>query len=228
MRNLTLSLRQKRQGKSDAEVLRAKHPMFADYDAHAQRVWDMLRPHYHEYITGVSTSAMAVSIHSARVLYMLCEATKPETALDLGSGFSSFILRMYARDCGHAMTVYSVDDHGDWLQATRDYLENQNVSNEHCYELSDFKAADTPKFDLTFHDMGNMATRTRELGMALDGASDRGVVLVDDMHDRRYGRYASGLAQDKGMTVLSMREFTLDDIGRFSGLVVPESVTLSI
>src|SRR5262245_35480678 len=92
-------------------------PFLRKYKREYERLHNIISPHYEYYIKEVSTSKMAVSLNTAIILYMFCEALVPKQIIDLGSGFSSFVLRSYASQSGNCM-VYSVDDNQDWLDRT--------------------------------------------------------------------------------------------------------------
>jgi hypothetical protein len=84
--------------------------------------WEPLAAPYQEYVETVSNPAMALSPHTAALLYALCTLLVPKRALDLGSGFSSFVLRRYARDTAGSCIVHSVDDDAQWMDQTRAFL----------------------------------------------------------------------------------------------------------
>lgn len=70
---------------------------------------------YGKYVGEFSTPEMAVSLETSQFLYVLAKAVKARRILDLGSGFSSYVLRLYSIDAGSDTVVYSVDDDKGWL-----------------------------------------------------------------------------------------------------------------
>src|SRR5262249_34193548 len=81
---------------------------------------DTLHQAYTDFIQRISTPDMAISIRTGAFLRILCEQVQPASILDLGSGFSSFVLRSFAATCG--ATVWTVDDDPAWLERTRAFL----------------------------------------------------------------------------------------------------------
>jgi hypothetical protein len=64
---------------------------------------------------------MSVSVELAVFLDVLCRLIEPDRILDLGSGFSSFVLRRHlaSRDVGVHSVIWSIDDSPEWLEQTR-------------------------------------------------------------------------------------------------------------
>ena len=65
---------------------------------------------------------------TAVFLRVLCREIGPAAVLDLGSGFSSFVLRSY--DDGGGARVTSVDDSETWLARTAQFLESRGVPTD--------------------------------------------------------------------------------------------------
>ena len=63
-----------------------------------------------------------------RVYFSICFQQRPRIILDLGSGFSSAVFRLYMAQQNVQTTVYSVDDDPLWLNKTRDSLKANNLS----------------------------------------------------------------------------------------------------
>ena len=58
----------------------------------------------------VSSKGMALSLETAALVLLLCEIKQPKTIVDLGSGFSSYVLRKWAQGAKHDVVVWSVVD----------------------------------------------------------------------------------------------------------------------
>src|SRR3977135_3134813 len=56
----------------------------------------VLEPLYARYVESVSSPVWALSLETAAVVHALCSLTRPDAVLDLGSGFSSAVFRLYA------------------------------------------------------------------------------------------------------------------------------------
>ena len=97
---------------------------FAERQA-ANRV--ALGPAYIEYVFTVSAPEHAISLPLASFVLTVCEAVDPVSAADLGSGFSSFVLRRFASERPAGLRVVSVDDDPDWLAKTAAFLASVSV-----------------------------------------------------------------------------------------------------
>jgi predicted O-methyltransferase YrrM len=220
LRNLMDDWRGARDARELAELGVGSQP-FEQARAAAARE---LRPAYEEYIATVSTGDMAVSWETACLLYALACMLRPREALDLGSGFSSYVLRKYAAQSGHECLVTSIDDNRHWLDQTRAYLQRKGLNGEQVDHWDEFcRQAPIGKFDLVFHDLGDMEQRAAALPMVLKCLAPRGVLVLDDMHKSVYRRTAERQAVREGWRVLSARRQTLDGIGRFSEIALRQS-----
>lgn len=184
----------------------------------------VLRRDYEDYVSTVSTVDMAVSWETARLLYALASILRPREALDLGSGFSSFVLRKYAAQADQECRVTSIDDNRHWLNQTAAYLQRSGLNGERVDHWDDFcRATSGGKFDLVFHDLGDMTLRAAALPVVLRCLAPRGVLVLDDMHKVVYRRQAERQVRHKGLRVFSARRQTLDSIGRFSEIALRAS-----
>ncbi len=171
------------------------------------------------YVREVSTPEMAVSWKISALLFTLARLIRPAAVADTGSGFSSFVLRRYAATAGMPVTVYSTDDHPGWLEKTREYLQAQQADTSHLYAWDDFTRT-TQQFDLLFHDVGSMQMRADVLPQVISRVKPGGILILDDMHKRKYRRAALDVFRARGLMVHSLRELCLDDLGRFADVVM--------
>jgi len=208
---------------STQTVKRLKHPVREyklDRDGrHDIAQAESLRDQYEDYINTTSLDYMAASLESSALLCSLADITGAGTVVDLGSGFSSYVLRDYAAQTTPTPVVYSVDDSGEWLGKTREYLERLDSTTEHLYDWREFESKDHLKFDLIFHDMGNMELRASALPWVIDHLNPGGFALLDDMHKARYRKKAEAIIAETDLQLFSMRELTLDKLGRFAMLL---------
>ncbi|MHC4551015.1 MAG: O-methyltransferase [Planctomycetota bacterium] len=202
----------------DRARLLARYPAFAADDAAAFR--RDLRVPYEEYVATVSTPGMAASLELSCFLAALCARTAPRRLADLGSGFTSFVLRRYAAAAEPPVTVHSVDDDAAWLEKTRAFLAHHRLATDHLHTWDGFRAAEHEPFDLVVHDLGTLETRAASMPMALGLARQGGLVVLDDMHKRKVEEAARREARAQGCTLLSLRTFTLDSLRRFSSLAI--------
>lgn len=202
--------------------LRRRVAGFAPAEAgHADAV-AALRGPWEAYVASVSPAAMAASLETCALLLALARARRAARVLDLGSGFSSFVLRSYAQSraaagAGDVLAV-SVDSSTEWLDRTRAFLEAQRVPAGHLVAWDAFREAPRGPFDLVFHDLGNMAVRAEALAFMLAQVGAGGIVLFDDMHKQGYpARVAQACAQ-AGFEFCAVPALTTDAFGRFAAV----------
>lgn len=209
------SIRSALEGARDALRLRREHPrLVPEPSAHTE-----LRARYDEYVSEVSTAGMAVSWESATYLLHLCGATAPRRVLDLGSGFSSYVLRRYAAAAPQEVAVVSVDDSEAWLARTGEFLSAHGAEEGELHSWSDFVADPGEPFDVIFHDLAGGELRNTAAGVAVDALAPRGVLVFDDTHDASHRAAARRVARDAGLAAYSLYRWTHDAYGRFSTLL---------
>lgn len=180
-----------------------------------------LAPLHAEYLKSVSTADMAVSLELASFMLALCRSWKPQRVVDLGSGFSSYVLRRYAAETGDAV-VASVDDDKLWLARTGDWLKQQGLGTDQLFEWSEFKArmGKLGPFDLTLYDMGSMATRISELRPVLTGCMHKdSLMILDDVHKTDYEQYARYVCRSMQLRWADASDVSFDAINRHSAVV---------
>ena len=198
--------------------IEARFPFLADYPRAATEADAWIRPHYQDYVSTVSKAAHALSLPTAIFLRVFCRSVKPKSVLDLGSGFSSFVLRTYAE--GERAPVTSVDDNDSWRARTAQFLESRGVAADPLMSWEEFQRAPSARYDLIFHDLGSMGTRRQALPLVLELArASAGVVVLDDLHKTSYHEEVSQLLGQHGYRHYDLRPYTLDDYGRYAWLV---------
>jgi predicted O-methyltransferase YrrM len=170
---------------------------------------------------------MAVSLRTSQFLYVLAKAIGARRILDLGSGFSSFVLRLYSMNAGKDAVVYSVDDDENWLAKTVEFLRDSQVREDFLMGWQSFLQSAPGSFDLIFHDLGNMVLRAQTLPFVLSQLEAKGVFVLDDMHktgagpEGGYPRIARRAVRQAGLTLLSARLYTLDGYRRYCEIALP-------
>lgn len=177
----------------------------------------LAQPHQ-QYVSTVSAPEWAVSLQTAALLHGLCTLLQPRAVLDLGSGFSSYTLRRFARDAARPCVVHSVDEDARWLDRTRDFLALHRLAVEGTFTWQGFQARTAERYDLILHDMGRIELRVEALPRALALASDDGLVVLDDMNSPEYARAAGERCRAAGFDLCSLRPITYDSIGRYASL----------
>ncbi len=180
------------------------------------RIQAQLIPAYKNYITKVSHPEMAISLELAAFLYALCETVKPKTVVDLGSGFSSYVFRIYAK-ANKDVTVYSVDDNKKWLRKTATFLKNNRLSVNNLYFWPEFNLRQR-QFDLVLHDLGDMNVRSVTIANAVSLVKPGGYLVLDDLHFAMYRPYVKQEVRQNGGYFIGLRQFTKDQYGRYAAL----------
>jgi len=191
---------------------------FSSYKKYAAEWRKRLRPTYERYVTEVSSPEMAVSLETAVFLSVFLHHVGPTRVLDLGSGFSSFVMRLYGQENPEAV-IFSVDDHDQWLQKTFQFLAQQSVSTMRVLHWDQFVSEAETGFDLIFHDLGNMETRKHVLHEVLQMLNKKGVVFLDDMHKGHYFDYVVDYLKAYEYNWYDLKKYTLDQYKRFGVLL---------
>jgi predicted O-methyltransferase YrrM len=195
----------------DADGVRAAFPWIDGVHAGAERA--ALAAEHARYCKDISSEKMAADLGFSTFLQLWCLAHKPKRVVDLGSGFTSYVLRRYAKAAG-GCEVWSVDDDAAWLGRTRDYLVEMKQDTARLMVWGEFIKAAPHDFDLVVHDAGSMQFRADNLGPALDLARSGGLVLLDDVHRFEYRATALELLASRGYKFLSVRALR-DGYGRY-------------
>ena len=144
----------------------------------------------------------------------LCRTLRPSSVLDLGSGFSSYVLALYASTATALVKVVSVDTDAEWLGRTAGFLDRQGLGNRSTLALLDEL---TPgRFDLVFHDLAGGETRERMMGEVCDRLTPDGVAVFDDMHHLGDFDAMRDANAERGMLWASLHQWTFDDACRFA------------
>ena len=95
---IALLPRTRRIAKRDAERVRRRFPFLDGYQARASAARVRLAPEHRTYTRDVSPDPIAISLELSVFLSVVCDALGPRAILDLGSGFSSYVFRSYAKE----------------------------------------------------------------------------------------------------------------------------------
>ncbi len=207
----------RRRGQLGAELRRltARYPDLAALPQTVAASHRLFAELYEEYVTSISSPAWAVSLQTAALLHAVCMLLKPRTVLDLGSGFSSFAFRRYARDATASCIVHSVDEDAQWLGRTRGFLAAHNLQTDGMFLWTAFEEG-AARYDLILHDMGRMKLRLEALPRALALSARDGLLVLDDMHRPEYAMGVVEHCHRAGFDLCSLRAFTLDRFGRYA------------
>lgn len=185
------------------------------------RASKILKPYYDYYITHVSRADMAMSLELAAFVYALCVKKELKNLLDLGSGFSSFVYRLYA-STHSGVQVVSVDDDAQWLEKTRMYLRDQNLSDTGLIALEQFLAEPVSGFDCVLHDLNFVEVRINYLPQVLAATAHAGVLILDDVHKPDYLYQVLKKLKQEPVAVYNLEPVTLDSFNRFALAVLKD------
>jgi predicted O-methyltransferase YrrM len=215
---LTLSRREAR-GLLDRARLERRFPEAIELPRLVSAWEDELREPYDDYTRNVSDPLMAISLVLASAMLVLCDLSRPARLLDTGSGFSSYALRVWGTRNGSEVT--SVDHDPDWLRRTKEYLAASSLPVSNLLTWESFAKEVHDPFDFILHDIGPGGARPARLAPVLDHAGTSSLVVLDDMQQHGYERYARKVLSDRGFEIYSLRRWhTLDVSGRFAWLAI--------
>lgn len=197
------------------DEFRERHAGFEDGKELVGTVREKLRPAYELYVREVSVPDMAASLEASTLLYRLCQANKYKRLLDLGSGFSSFVFRLYAKETP-GVKVISVDDDSQWLLKTRNFLEAQNVPLEGMMMLDAFLSSEESEFDCIFHDLNFVEVRINYVSELLARLKPGGLLILDDVHKREYLMVVLERLTRQSGVLYDLKPMTLDQFGRYA------------
>jgi predicted O-methyltransferase YrrM len=170
------------KGRRDASELRRRHPTLLPSDDDLRTLTQTLSPVYDGYVRDVSDVEWSMSLETAACLYHLCRAMRPARLLDTGSGFSSYVFRLYAREAPGPVTVVSADDDEQWLARTAEFLRQNDLPTDGLVRWPPEQVA-TGQFDLVFHDLAFGSARVAAIPLMLAAVREQGgAVLFDDAH----------------------------------------------
>lgn len=176
---------------------------------------------YVYYITNVSNDKMAVSLETINLLCKLCLFKKPKLVLDLGSGFSTYVIHKLKQLYNLEYNIISVDDSYKWLDKTKDYLDLMGIKDPKIFYIDDFLNQPIKKFDMIFYDLSDMKTRQRLFKIFYDKYKLKdGIVLLDDIHKLRYKSFINLFSITHSVEFISFEKETIDSYERYSGVLL--------
>ena len=178
---------------------------FAAQKGYGYNIDERLREAYVDYVKNVSTPVWSISWQLVVYLEKLVRALQPKRVLDLGSGFSSYLLRRFNTE------VTSVDTDLGWLQKTHDFLQHKQVTTEGLYLLKDFQFIGD--YDLILHDLGRVEIDRLPLFKEIRQHCN-GVAIFDDMHTATYQREVKEFFKDD--IIMDLEDDTFDALDRKS------------
>jgi hypothetical protein len=164
---------------------------------------------YQEYIAAGANPVYAIGLPIAAYLDNLIVELKPKRVLDIGSGFSSYVIRTHPE-----IDAYSVDEDEQWATFTRDFLRSQQLDAGHVFTSMEFHGLDAGKFDLVLLDAGFEIRRLQLLRASLIRVCDGGTLILDDGQWSQMWRACDVYSKIQQYAFSESRE-CIDEFGRF-------------
>lgn len=181
------------------------------------RFIDRIKAEHKFYVDNISKNA--ASLECCMYLLSLYDSLKPDRILDLGSGISSYCLRLFKKFHGFNTDIWSVDTDIKWLKKSREYSDARGLDPTNFITWDEFKDHTEP-FDLIFVDIDMSPKRKLYFESVFNQFSKAGtIVMLDDMHKSIIGSPFDKLMKTKSYTESDIKAQTLDEFGRFSRLV---------
>lgn len=202
-------------------MLLERYPFLADRNRAVLEFPKELKDLHHTYISSVSTESMAVSLDLSVLMYALCRQLEPKSILDLGSGYSSAVLRYYAVNCPTVPKVVTVDDSSQWLKQTELFLSSHHLPTDCMIDWDSFSRLAPTQFDFIFYDLGHVRElRTKAFRQILQYAGPGGILVLDDMNFIGYRRYVKRILKKNRFESYSAECLAKDSIGRYPYILV--------
>ena len=178
----------------------------------------IIEPYHENYIRDFTHPGYAFSLESSALLFWVIARNKPEKILDLGSGFTSFVIRFAKQQLQLNSVCTSIDLEENWLDKTKEFLNLHAIQHD-CLEL--FSMSDVnlnASYNLIVSD--SSGDRTSILETYLPNLAENGIVILDDMHSHRLRKEAREVGIKFGLKYRSLYKFTIDDFGRFAAVLI--------
>lgn len=172
---------------------------------------------YKFYVSAISRADMAASLELSNLIYSLCVGRKSKKMLDMGSGFSSYVLRTYAGE-SEGCRVWSIDDDAAWLEKTRNYLSDLKVNTENLLTLDNFIQSGEKDFDFILLDLNYVEVRKNYIKLVVERCASDGIIVFDDVHKREFMTEVLRQTNKESIALYNLSDLTKDAFGRFAML----------
>lgn len=173
---------------------------------------------YWRYTHGVNSGVWTIGYELADWIFGHCESNvnRIKNACDLGSGFTSWVLR---HTLPETTTVHSIDDQDYWITQTMTFLEAYKLRTAGVMSFGMW--TDKHKgtlYDLIIFDLGG-GQRERQVEAVLNHLAPSGICVLDDMHRETYRTRCEELGTREGYSFFSLKRKTKDRYGRWAAYI---------
>ena len=178
---------------------------------------------YDVYVNTVSQADMATSFEQCCLLAYIIQNYPLKRILDTGSGIATYFIRHAVQS--HPIEVVTFETDASWLEKTKKYLAQHQLSDENMFLWDDVKDKDLGTFDLIYHDLGGLELRQVVLDNIAQRTSENGILIADDIHYDYPPDYAirSGFQKyfaERKWTEVDIKELSMDRFTRYAGLFI--------
>jgi predicted O-methyltransferase YrrM len=178
-----------------------------------RRIAAEYRAEYDIYVREVSSPRAAASLETLALIVAIMRSRPIRRVADLGSGFSTFVIRREAERIG-AYHV-AVDDNSGWLEKTREFLTARGMSSSNLVSWNDFCADPRHRdYDLVLHDLGGSELRRSAMPEVEARVAQMGWLVLDDMHKTHLYPRMNEFMRPR-WHVVPLVGLTRDQFGRF-------------
>lgn len=191
----------------DWALLTQRFPGLNDYDSERRVLLKKFQGPHSDYIQNYSAPLISLSLKRAAFFYFFCQLIRPKKILDLGSGFSTYVFKLYLQNANTGQLI-SVDDSSFWLKETERFLHNYQLDGKGLTDWNSFKKEANSAFDLIFLDIGDLDFRLQILPDLLQSVHKGALLLIDDFHVPAYRKAILKCCSDQALECFSLRKVT--------------------
>jgi hypothetical protein len=187
------------------------YPHLAPTEEALEKAYDRLDSAYRDYVAHISPARMAISQETAAFILWTCEAQGAATAVDFGSGFTSYVLRFAGCD------TTSVDDSPEWLHWTKTFLDRYDQVNGGLVLFDDYRPR---AVDVVVYDFGGGQLRNDHFVTAIAQVGPGGVAVLDDANFENHQKAMRRACHKFHYDLFGLEDWTRDWFDRYAALVV--------
>jgi predicted O-methyltransferase YrrM len=194
-------------------TLHVHHPELTPTTDELAVVRKELQSAYDDYTRHVSPQQMAIALETATYTLWAARQIGARSAVDFGSGFTSYVLRQVCDD------VVSVDDSPEWLEWTKGFLSRYGYTDARVEVWDDYKQTDR-KVDLVVYDFSGGAMRDDNFQFAVGQIASGGIGIMDDANHEEHQKSMRAAAQHYRYELFGLQDYTRDWFRRFAALII--------